>query len=71
MGNKLLHHLLHWVLIIHNHLTQPGVLPVTATHKHKHTFTQSTSHMLEERQKSWEMFEIYVPFHSAIAKTEV
>lgn len=34
MWNKLLHHLLQRVLIIHNHLAQPGVLPVTAaTHR--------------------------------------
>lgn len=35
MGNKLLHHLLQRVLIIHDHLAQSGVLPIAAEHKRR------------------------------------
>lgn len=34
MRDKLFHHLLQRILIIHDHLSQPWILPVTAAHTH-------------------------------------
>lgn len=46
MWNKLLHHLLQGVLVIHDHLAQPGVLPVTNTHTRNTIVTIETiTHM--------------------------
>lgn len=41
MGNKLLHHLLQRVFIIYNHLTQPGIFPITAAQTKHYSKTRS------------------------------
>lgn len=46
MWNKLLHQLLQRVLVVHDHLAQPGVLAVTTTHTHHHGYYRDDDHSL-------------------------
>ena len=61
MRNKLLHHLLQGVLVIHDHLAQPGVLPVTDTHVHNTIVTIETIKHVDGSENSSIVF-LFVAF---------
>lgn len=67
MWNKLLHHLLQRVLVIHDHLAQSGVLPVTVTHTQHDVMTENTvSHLTFQHMAGSDILNILCVYNKRV-----